>query len=99
MLAPRTPSHNPGVDVPTPGRARGWVAECAACGHEGVGGSECARRRECVHGESVRGVCVCGSWDPLVFLGPVLGPWVCFDDLGVIRHCDLALLYGRRGRP
>ena len=25
---------------------------------------------------------VCGSWDPLALLGPVLGPWVCFDDLG-----------------
>ena len=25
-------------------------------GHEGVGVSECARRRECVYGESVRGV-------------------------------------------
>ena len=22
-----------------------------------------------------------GSWDPLALLGPVLGPWVCFDDL------------------
>ena len=49
------------------------------------GVSERARRRECVYGESVRGVAcavvVCGSWDPLVLLGPVLGPWVCFDDL------------------
>ena len=44
-----------------------------------------------MYGESVRGVggvacavvVVCGSWDPLVLLGPVLqGPWVCFDDLG-----------------
>ena len=26
---------------------------------------------------------VCGSWDPLALLGPVLGAsWVCFDDLG-----------------
>ena len=38
-----------------------------------------------VYGESVRGV-VCavvvyGSSDPLVLLGPVLGLWVCFDDL------------------
>ena len=49
----------------------------------------------CVYGEStcesVRGVacavcCVCGSWDPLALLGPVLGPWVCFDDLGVCRY-------------
>ena len=50
--------------------ARGWVAECAVCGHEGVGVIERARRRECVYGESVRGVAcavvVCGSWEPLV---------------------------------
>ena len=44
-----------------PGRARGWVAERAVYapsvgGHEGAGASECARRRECVYGESVRGV-------------------------------------------
>ena len=34
-------------------------------GHEGAGASECARRRECVYGESVRGVAcavhVCGK--------------------------------------
>ena len=32
----------------TPGRARGWVAECAVCGHEGVGVSE----RACVRGDA-----------------------------------------------
>ena len=31
------------------------------------------------------GIVVCGSWDPLVLLGPLLGPWVCFDDLGVVE--------------
>ena len=31
--------------------------------------------------EPVRGV-VCGSWDPLVLLGPFQGPRVCFDDSG-----------------
>ena len=29
---------------------------------------------------------VCGSWNPLALLGPVLGPWVCFDDLDLIRE-------------
>ena len=27
--------------------------------------------------------CVCGCWDPLVLLGPVLGPQGCFDDFDV----------------
>ena len=41
---------------------------------------------------------VCGSWDPLALLGPVLGPWVSllmYDDLGTGYSCRRVWSLGR----